>query len=151
MLNARRHDELARFVEPRRDYGVAAIVPQSGERIQGIGNARAALEHDPNGAAGEMIGEGSPAWRPPVLSWSLNKLQTFAGRAVEFITRLCAGFVAAPTCAVCGRREAQAKWVIDALGGIHGRCGNCAGLLGGFDDSARTAPRSAAKEWTTWT
>jgi len=43
ILNARRYEQLARLVEP----GVITEWPQSGERIRGIGNTRAAFEHDP--------------------------------------------------------------------------------------------------------
>lgn len=67
---------------------------------------------------------------------------TPAHRAVGFITRLCAAFVAAPMCAVCRGSEAEAAWVIDALGQIHGLCGNCAGL----DDSEQASPPRGAED-----
>lgn len=63
-----------------------------------------------------MIAVGDPTTLPALIV-----------RVIELITRLCAAWIEAPTCLACRRREAQTGWVIDAIGGIHGVCRDCAG------------------------
>jgi hypothetical protein len=62
-----------------------------------------------------MIDAGRAASRP-----------SFAGRAIGFITRVCAALVEGPNCCACGREKAETGWMLDALGGVHGFCGHCA-------------------------
>jgi hypothetical protein len=82
-----------------------------------------------------MIREESSANRPTQWFSALGKRHTIAEAAIEFVTGLCAALVAAPTCMACGNKAAQAGWVIDALGGIHGLCTDCADLKAGLPGS----------------
>ncbi len=71
--------------------------------------------------------------------------------AVRFIAWVFGTFVVVSTCATCRMREAQANWVIDAFGFLHGLCGSCAGRLRDFEVSERASVPRAAAEWTAWT
>jgi hypothetical protein len=63
-----------------------------------------------------------------LLRWSsaMSKRHSFVDRSVGFITLLSGGFLAPLTCMACGMRDAEGSWVVDLLGGIHGRCTDCA-------------------------
>jgi hypothetical protein len=69
--------------------------------------------------AHEMIAAGHPARRP-----------AFADRAIGFMTRACAALIEGPNCCACGMGKAETGWMLDALGGAHGFCGQCARQAG---------------------
>ena len=41
------------------------------------------------------------------------------------LSRLAASFVSPAPCALCGRGHAQTGWLLDPMGGMHGRCPGC--------------------------
>jgi len=51
--------------------------------------------------------------------------QPLGPRVSRAVRRLAASFVSPPPCALCGRGHAQTGWLLDPMGGMHGRCPGC--------------------------